>query len=68
MCAVLPYRSIITITMALADMYAAFLRTVIWSQGHLDALQQDMCIKNYMFFSVVAASYYNFQNTVKKEW
>jgi multisubunit Na+/H+ antiporter MnhB subunit len=61
-------RSIITITMALADLYAAFLRTVIWSNGHLDALQQDMCIKNYMFLSTVAASYYNFQNTSKKEW
>ena len=54
--------------MAMADLYAAFLRTVIWSQGHLDALQQDMCIKNYLFLSSVASAYYNYQNTSKKEW
>lgn len=54
--------------MAAADLYAAFLRTVIWSNGHLDALQQDMCIKNYLFLSTVAGAYYNFQNTSKKEW
>jgi hypothetical protein len=54
--------------MAAADLYAAFLRTVLWSDGKLDALQQDMCIKNYLFLSSVASAYYNFENTKKKEW
>jgi hypothetical protein len=31
-------------------------------------LQQDMCIKNYLFLSSVASAYYNFENTKKKEW
>lgn len=62
------HRSVITITMALADLYAAFLRTALWSQGKLDALQQDMCIKNYLFLSTAMGAYYNFQNTSKKEW
>ena len=55
-------------SMAVADLYAAFLRTALWSEGKLDALQQDMCIKNYMFLSTFLGAYYNFENTSKLEW
>eukprot|EP00601_Ochromonadales_sp_CCMP2298_P015213 CAMPEP_0173230332 /NCGR_PEP_ID=MMETSP1142-20121109/7702_1 /TAXON_ID=483371 /ORGANISM="non described non described, Strain CCMP2298" /LENGTH=911 /DNA_ID=CAMNT_0014159431 /DNA_START=16 /DNA_END=2751 /DNA_ORIENTATION=+ len=61
-------RAIITMTMAVADLYAAVLRTVLWSQGKLDTLQQEMCLKNYLFLASFAGAYYSFQNTTNKEW
>jgi len=61
-------RSIITMSMAAADLFAAFLRSVLWGQGRLDSLQQDMCIKNFLFLGTVAGAYFNYKNTVTKEW
>lgn len=61
-------RSIVTCLMVSADLYAAILRLVLWSDGKLNALQQDMAIKNVMFLGLVGFAISNFLNTTSRRW
>jgi hypothetical protein len=40
-----------------AEMYAAAVRIILWAQGQLTELQQDMCIKNLLFTMSVYGAY-----------
>jgi hypothetical protein len=45
----LQLRAVIMLFMVGAEIYAAVIRSVLWVQGHLDSLQQDLAIKNFLF-------------------
>jgi hypothetical protein len=55
-------------TMAVADIYAALLRVILWSRGQLDSLQQDMAIKNFLFLVACSGAYDMYINTVQRNW
>ncbi len=61
-------RSIIILIMATAEFFAAALRLNLWINGHLDPLQQDMCIKNVLFLSSVYAAYDMYVNSTERNW
>jgi hypothetical protein len=61
-------RSNLILVMAFAEFYAAGLRIMLWIQGSLDSLQQDMAIKNILFLSSVYTAYSFRNNTIKRDW
>jgi hypothetical protein len=61
-------RAIVIMTMACADFYAAALRIYMWSHGLLDALQQDMAVKNIIFLITFSGAYSMFTNTIDRDW
>lgn len=54
--------------MAFADFFAAALRIYLWSEGKLDALQQDMAIKNIVFLITFSSAFYMCGYTVTRDW
>ena len=48
-------RSIITMSMCLADLFAAFLRSILWINGKLDALQQVFTNSQFRFPAICIA-------------
>lgn len=61
-------RSLVTVSMAFADLFAASIRLKLWIEGKLDPLQQDMCIKNFLFMATVGFAVANFRNTTTRQW
>lgn len=61
-------RAIVIMLMAFADFYAAALRIYMWSKGQLDALQQDMAIKNVVFLITFSGAYSMYTNTITRQW
>ncbi|RYG64215.1 hypothetical protein EON64_14420 [archaeon] len=55
-------------TMACADFFAAALRLYMWAHGLLDALQQDMAIKNIIFLVTFSGALSMYGNTVTRDW
>lgn len=47
-------RSVITLVMSLAELYAMCIRIYLWSLGKLDTLQIEMTVKNCMFLFQVS--------------
>lgn len=61
-------RATVILVMTIAELYAAVLRIVLWIQGALLAIQQDMAIKNIMFLSSVYSAYSYRVNTLMRDW
>ncbi|RYH20483.1 hypothetical protein EON65_23325 [archaeon] len=61
-------RSFVVMVMAFADFFAAALRIYLWSEGKLDALQQDMAIKNIVFLITFSSAFYMCGYTVTRDW
>lgn len=61
-------RAIVVMTMAFADFFAGALRIYMWSRGYLDALQQDMAIKNLIFLITCSGAYSMYTNTITRNW
>lgn len=61
-------RSIVTLVMSAAELYAMSLRIYLWTRGQLDTLQIEMTVKNIMFlFQIYTASdMYNLTN--RRDW
>lgn len=61
-------RSIVTLVMSGAELYAMSIRIYLWSLGQLDTLQIEMAVKNIMFlFQIYGASdMYNITN--RRDW
>lgn len=58
----------VIMSMSIADIYAAILRLVLWSNNQLDALQQDMAIKNILFITACASAYTMFTTAKQRDW
>jgi hypothetical protein len=54
--------------MAIADIYAAILRIILWTRGQLNTLQQEMLIKNILFLVAVSGAYDMYTNTETRHW
>ena len=55
-------------TMAGADIYAAVIRTFLWIRGELNALQQEMALKNYLFLIACSNAYFMYTCTTSLDW
>lgn len=55
-------------TMAMADIYAAVLRCVLWARGELNTLQQEMVIKNFLFLAACSGAYDMYTCTITRNW
>ena len=61
-------RSFITILMTGAELCAAIIRIILWSRGLLNSIQQDMCIKNFLFITNIQSAI-NFKiNASLRNW
>eukprot|EP01031_Cornospumella_fuschlensis_P032399 gene32399-39179_t len=61
-------RSFVVMVMAVADFFAAAIRIYLWSEGKLDALQQDMAVKNFVFLVTFSSAFYMCGYTVTRNW
>ena len=64
----LRFRSTLVITMTFAELYAIIVRYTLWAKGKLDALQQEMAIKNVIFLCSVYGAYDMYQSTKYHNW
>jgi hypothetical protein len=55
-------------TMAIADIYAATIRVILWAQGQLNTLQQEMVLKNFLFLIACSGAYDMYVNTETRQW
>lgn len=62
------YRSTVILVMAFAEFYAAAVRVLLWSRGQLNALQQEMTIKNFLFLSTFYSAYYMRVSADNRDW
>jgi hypothetical protein len=58
----------VIMSMSIADIYAAILRLILWVDNQLDALQQDMAIKNILFITACASAYSMFTTSTQRDW
>ena len=64
----LRFRSTLVIIMTFAELYAIVIRFTLWAKGKLDALQQEMAIKNVIFLCSVYGAYDMYQSTKYHNW
>ena len=55
-------------TMAVADIYAVIIRVILWSRHELNALQQEMLIKNFLFLAACSSAYDMYTCTITRNW
>jgi hypothetical protein len=55
-------------TMAIADIYAATIRVILWAKGQLNTLQQEMVLKNFLFLIACSGAYDMYVNTETRQW
>ena len=51
-----------------AEVYAAILRVILWGEGQLDLLQQEMAIKNMLFLLSMSGAFDMYYSTIHKNW
>ena len=58
----------ITLSMALAELFALGLRVGLWATIGLNSLQQEMAIKNILFLAFVQSAYTVWASTELRDW
>jgi hypothetical protein len=61
-------RSLIVVTMAIAEIYAAILRIILWSKNLLSQLQIEMAIKNLTFLISIYSASEMYNTTKRRDW
>lgn len=61
-------RSVVTLVMSLAELYAMCLRIFLWSKGQLDTLQIEMAIKNCLFLFQMYSAADMYFVTNRRDW
>ncbi len=61
-------RSATILFMTIAEIYAIVLRAILWKQGKLDSLQQEMTIKNCLFISAGYTAYSLYMRSEDRDW
>jgi hypothetical protein len=61
-------RSIVVLTMAAAEIFAVVIRLILFFNDSLDSLQQEMMIKNFVFFTSTYTAYDMWTSAVVRGW
>ena len=61
-------RSLVVMAMTAAEFYAAVLRVILWAQGRLNLLQQEMALKNFLFLLSMSGAYDMYTSTIHRNW
>ena len=61
-------RSVVTLVMSAAELYAMCIRIYLWSKGQLDVLQIEMAIKNCLFLFQIYSAADMYFVTNRRDW
>lgn len=61
-------RAKVILFMVIAEVYAVVMRLILWFNGKLDALQQEMTIKNVLFVVAMYSAYALYDGSKKRNW
>ena len=64
----LKLRSMVVLSMACAEIFAATIRIILWTAGNISALQQEMTVKNCVFLINVSGAYSMWKSTKTRDW